>query len=201
MKRDKLSALALRHTPTFYGWYCSCCNKLSAPSAQKLTKADNQNSCNYLIWSRLLYECFEYLNRDRHNESLIDISGVKFNDHYSMEQKDVLKHEKQSSVYARSNLQSTFQTLMKIDSYGGLLTGVFHIHPGMGPDSVHPSAVDINDQRRRENIGMKAIGAIFSRDGYIQFFADRIQFSVNITGKGIIDHGNNLYRLERHSSL
>ncbi|MBU2481837.1 MAG: hypothetical protein KJ760_12165, partial [Proteobacteria bacterium] len=149
-----------------------------------------------------VYECFHYLNRDRRNESLVDISGIQLDENLIiMERMEYLQHDTQTSVYARSNLISTYKTLMKIDTYGGLLTGVFHIHPGKGPESIRPSVTDINDQMRREKVGMKAIGAIFSRDGFFRFFSKELGINIEIVGKGVKKHDRHLYQLENTCNL
>ena len=189
------------NTPTFLKWYKSVNKYLSGSTVAK-EKPDVFHAYKYVISSRLLYECFHYLNQDRHNESLVDISGILFDETcVVMERMECIEHDKQNSVYARSNLISTYRTLMKIDSYGGLLTGVFHIHPGKGPESIHPSFTDVNDQVRREKIGMKAIGAIFSRDGYFRFFSKSLGFNIKIVGKGVKKHDRYLYQFENSCNL
>lgn len=188
-------------TPTFTRWYKSVRNCL--PMNYPVRTEPSRPQCyKYVVSSRLLFECFKYLNQDRLNESLVDISGMRLDETcVIMERMELLDHDTRNSVYARSNLISTYRTLIKIDSYGGLLTGVFHIHPGKGPSSIFPSTTDINDQARREQIGMKAIGAIFSRDGYFRFFSKDIGFNIDVIGKGIKRHGRYLYQLEDTCNL
>jgi len=150
----------------------------------------------FIVSTRLLVESYRYLSKDRQNESLVDISGIKLDSMIFAERLEALEHDRRNPVYAKSNLSSAFKTLMKIDKYGGLLAAVFHIHPGTGSEAIRPSSIDLHDQNRREKVGMKAIGAIFSRDGYVRFFSNDLKFSVKIIGKGVIQHGRYLYQLK-----
>jgi hypothetical protein len=158
--------------------------------------ADCINRCRYIVSARLLCDCFWHLNRDSQNESIVDISGISYGHILMMERMEEIDHESASAVHARTDLQSTFRTLMTIDAYGGLLAGVFHIHPGRGADSTRPSGTDIVDQARRERAGMKAIGGIFSRDGYVRFFSHNMPFEVQVIGKGVREHGGHIFKIE-----
>jgi hypothetical protein len=155
----------------------------------------------YVVSTRLLTEAFRFLNEDRQNESLVDVSGIKLDNMIFVERLESLEHDRKNSVYAKSNLNSTFRALMKIEKFGGLLAGVFHIHPGSGPGANLPSSIDLHDQNRREKVGMKAIGGIFSRDGYIRFFSKNLKFSIRIIGKGIIQHEQHLYQLKEAKDI
>ena len=157
---------------------------------------DCENRRCYIVSARLLCDCFRYLNRDSRNESIVDISGISYGDILMMERMEEVEHESASAVHARTDLQSTFRTLMTIDAYGGLLAGVFHIHPGRGADSTRPSGTDFVDQARRESAGMKAIGGIFSRDGYVRFFSHNMPFEVQVIGKGVREHGEHTFKIE-----
>lgn len=198
---EKLSKYLYNNTPTFRRWYKLARDLLAGRHSDRVKPAKFPDY-KYVVSSRLLYECFHYLNQDKCNESLVDVSGIRFNEAYvMMERMECVEHDTRNSVYARSNLMSTYRTLMRIDSYGGLLAGVFHIHPGKGPGSIDPSATDINDQARREKMGMKAIGAIFSRDGYFRFFSKDLGFNVEVVGKGVKRHGRYLYQFEDTCNL
>jgi len=193
--RDKIKDDLIRYVPTFYRFFkmlTEKCDISSGPNRQK--KIDPQ--LTYVVSARLLTESFHYLNKDKHNESLVDVSGIKLENIIFAERLEAIEHDSQNPGYAKSNLNSTFRTLMKIDKFGGLLAGVFHIHPGIGPEANLPSGIDFHDQNRREQVGMKAIGGIFSRDGYVRFFSKNLKFSIKIIGKGVIQHGRYLYQLK-----
>lgn len=196
----KVRKCAQIYLPTFYAWYQIFLHKVEKLCMHKLGLPSQHTFC-YVVSSRLLYECFHYLNRDECRESLVDISGIAHNGFFTMDRMELIEHERRSAIYARSDLRSTMKVLMKIDSYGGLLTGIFHIHPGRGPEAICPSCIDLNDQKRREYGGMKAIGAIFSRDAYVRFFSDKTKFNVSVIGKGVIQHDGYLYQLEDTRNL
>lgn len=150
----------------------------------------------YIVSARLLCDCFRHLNRDLHKESIVDISGIRFGEVIVMERMEVMEHESASAVHARTMLLPTFRTMMTIDAYGGLLAGVFHVHPGVGADATMPSPADLADQARRERAGMKSIGGIFSRDGFIRFFSCDMPFRVQVIGKGVSEHGKHIFEIE-----
>ena len=160
-----------------------------------------ENQRRYVVSARLLCDCYRYLNRDHRNESIVDISGIRYGNIFLMERMECVAHESTSPVHARSDLQSTFRTLMIIDAYGGVLAGVFHIHPGRGPGATQPSSTDFVDQARREKGGMNAIGGVFSRDGFIRFFTHRMPFDVQVVGKGVKEHGEHLLEIEGPSDV
>jgi proteasome lid subunit RPN8/RPN11 len=156
-----------------------------------------ENRRRYIVSARLLCDCFRHLNRDYRNESIVDISGIRHGGIFVMERMEDVEHESSSAVHARTDLQSTFRMLMTIDAYGGLLAGVFHIHPGKGVGSTEPSGADLVDQARRERAGMNAIGGIFSRDGFIRFFSCNMPFQVQVIGKGVKEYGEHILKIER----
>ena len=193
--RERIRDDLITYYPLFYACFKTLAKKCAGSPGRKQCKTVDQQT-TYVVSARLLTECFCFLNKDRQNESLVDISGIKMDNIIFVERLEALEHDRRNAVYAKSNLNSTFRTLMKIDKFGGLLTAVFHIHPGNGPGANLPSSIDLHDQNRREQVGMKAIGGIFSRDGYIRFFSKSLKFSVRIIGKGVIQHGQYLYQLK-----
>jgi len=66
--------------------------------------------------------------------------------------------------------RDTHRLLILLETFGHRLVGHAHSHPGTGPNATRPSGIDENFQRRLENGGHSAIGAIFSRDGWVRFF-------------------------------
>ena len=158
--------------------------------------SQNDSNNTYLISSRTLYDLFSCLNTDPDVENIVDVSGTCHGSIITMERIELIEMAQQEVAYAKSDLRSTFTALMEMDTYGSILTGVFHIHPGEGQNSAIPSKIDILDQRKREQAGYLALGGIFSRDGHILFFSDKMPFSVVVKGKGIKQIKNNLFRLE-----
>ncbi len=149
----------------------------------------------YLVGSRFITDCYRFLMKHP-TEVLHDVSGVKHNGVYTMERLDPLELDESSSVYARSNLLSTRDSLMDMHRFGYLLTGVFHSHPGNGPSSTNPSDIDVRNQKKLEYAGYKCLSAVFSRDGYVRFFSVSNPFKVVVRGRGVDNAGEeNLFRI------
>lgn len=92
---------------------------------------------------------------------------------------------------------SNILALEHLDQVGLPLVCHFHSHPGFGPNANHPSGTDLRFQSRLESAGHIAIGGIFSRDGYLRFFAgDGTPFVVVVRGKRIKKVQENVYKLE-----
>lgn len=82
--------------------------------------------------------------------------------------------------------ESTHRILRVMDGAGHVLLGMFHSHPGMGAESVHPSGTDIAAQARFEQF-YEAISGIFSRgrrEYFVRFFSNRMPFRVELFGRG-----------------
>ena len=154
----------------------------------------------YLVGSRCLWGCFEHL-MSRNTEMLHNVSGVKHDGIYTLERLEPLELDESSPVYARSNLLSTKDTLMGMHQYGYLLTGVFHSHPGLGREAVHPSQIDIKNQKKLEDAGYRCISGIFSKDGWVRFFTVNHPFKVVVEGKGVERVEENLFKLHKTQGL
>ncbi len=89
-----------------------------------------------------------------------------------------------SPVHARANSASSAKGLAHIHEGLGLqMIGLAHSHPGTGPDATHPSRTDHDYHSAIEEAGSKAVGMIFSRDGFVRFFrASDEGFSVKAFG-------------------
>jgi hypothetical protein len=100
-----------------------------------------------------------------------------------------VKYSRQDAGGVRVTDASNISALAKLDELGLPLVMHFHSHPGFGRESNHPSLRDQAFQERLERGGHAAIGGIFSRDGFLRFFAgDVSRFCVEI-------HGNNVKKL------
>ncbi len=68
-------------------------------------------------------------------------------------------------------------------------------HPSRGINSNNPSSTDFSNQERLEKGNYKTIGGIFSRDGYLRFFSDKLQYKISISGKGVENVSKGVYKL------
>ena len=107
-----------------------------------------------------------------------------------------VRYARQSAGGVRVADASTIVCLAKLDRVGSPLLAHFHSHPGFGPEANHPSMTDRTFQATLEKGGHIAIGGIFSRDGFVRFFAGTSErFEVEIRGKNITKVGTNVYQL------
>jgi hypothetical protein len=91
---------------------------------------------------------------------------------------------------------SNISALAKLDELGLPLVMHFHSHPGFGREANHPSSTDRAFQERLERGGHVAIGGIFSRDGFLRFFAgDDGRFAIEVHGSNVRKLSDVEYRI------
>lgn len=153
----------------------------------------------YLVDAPFLEEAFHQLTRDR-NESLSYVTGPEGEDQlFVLSRLIPLQLAHRSLARARSDFGHQIKVLTQLEEEGLRLLGCLHSHPGHGPQATLPSPVDLKMQGHLEQGGFVAVGGIFSRDGHVRFFSNGRQFRVLVTGKGIAQVGEKLFRLERNS--
>lgn len=108
-----------------------------------------------------------------------------------------VQYARQSAGGLRVADGSNIAALANLDRLGLPLLMHFHSHPGFGRDANRPSSVDRAFQERLERGGHRAIGGIFSRDGFVRFFADDLdRFVVEICGKNVHKVGDNEFQIQ-----
>jgi proteasome lid subunit RPN8/RPN11 len=108
-----------------------------------------------------------------------------------------VNYSQQSMVYLRVEDDSNINKLAQLDSWGVPLVAHFHSHPGNGPEAIYPSGIDRRFQDRLASGGHVAIGAIYSQDGYIRFFAgDDSRFQISIFGNHVKEISKNVYKID-----
>ena len=106
-----------------------------------------------------------------------------------------MEYEHASPTGVAAKFLSSHEQLRRLARHGHVLHLVVHAHPGTGPDSVQESAVDIAAQDRLERAGYPAISGIFSKDGYVKFFANNTAFRIRIYGSGIKEVRHHVYQI------
>lgn len=153
------------------------------------------NALNYKIGSLFLRECAEYLTSSS-EEVMHLVTGLEvYPGLYIIDKMEKIKFEA-SIISAKADINDLFRKLVEMDeTYGHLLLGVFHSHPFSGMAGTRPSGIDKKLQDVFESSGYKAIQAVFSQDGYIRFFSNKLSFEIEIYGKSIkkIGKGDNEY--------
>ena len=155
--------------------------------------SNGNTKLKYVASSLFLQESFELLNK-KEVESLHFVTGPEIEEIKVLDKIVDFKLEKQSVVYAKADKAAIREALIYLSNYGFRLWGCFHIHPGSGPSSIHPSGTDMTLDRLLNKGGYDCIGAIFSRDGYVRFFSSK-DFEINIYGNGVEKINEKLYRL------
>ena len=149
----------------------------------------------YVMSSLFLHDSFNFLNQQE-EESVHFITGPERGNAKFLDQIVPFKLDVQTIVGAEGNSRDVHRVLGKLQELGYRLLGYFHIHPGEGPDAIYPSSIDLKLQDILERGGYRAIGAIFSRDGYLRFHAPKIP-NIEIFGKGVEKINEALYHLSK----
>lgn len=139
----------------------------------------------YKIGSLFLRECFEFLVST--SEEVIHlVSGTELEKNiFILDRLEKIKYQA-SAVGAKADVKDLFKKLIELDEkYGHLLLAVFHSHPFGGIAGACPSGIDRNLQESLEKSGYKTVQAVFSRDGYVRFFSNKLSFEIEVYGKGV----------------
>lgn len=139
----------------------------------------------YRIGSLFLSECFKYLTSSP-EEVVHLVSGLELeNNLFLLDRLEKVQYQA-SIVGAKADVKDLFKKLIELDEkYGHLLLAVFHSHPFGGVAGACPSGIDRNLQKNLEESGYKTIQAVFSRDGYVRFFSNKLCFEIELYGKGV----------------
>ena len=123
------------------------------------------------------------------------IAGVRHDRFYMMEWMEEFDCDKRSSVRVVGNDMSCLKSQRRIEDNGYEQVVWVHTHSGHGEGAVFTSSIDMGTQRRLERGGYPTIGAVFSRDGFVLFFSDKLPFKMDVRGKGVTEIHENLYKL------
>lgn len=148
----------------------------------------------FKVGSEILYKAFNKLNSIK-TESILYAVGNNYGNSYSIERLIDLELDQSELGYAKANDIFSSKALIDLEEYGSLLTCYFHAHPSRGINSNNPSSTDFSNQERLEKGNYKTIGGIFSRDGYLRFFSDKLQYKISISGKGVENVSKGVYKL------
>jgi len=172
---------------------------LSVPSACTSSEDKNKGPL-FLINSLMLYECFKLLTQTE-DENLHTVTGSIIGRLRSLERIIPLSLSVQSPAGAIADNRALADSLIHLNNFGLIPLAYFHSHPGYGANTTCPSSTDRQTQAAMEKSGSEIIGGIFSRDGYICFYANKSEPNIHIAGKRIRKVGKNVYQLEIEENL
>ena len=149
----------------------------------------------FVINSLMLHDCFKQLMRTE-EESLHAITGYIIGNIRSLERIISLSLRRQSVAGATAENQSVANEFIELYEFGLRPLAYFHSHPGCGVGATRPSGTDRQTQSTMEQSGGEIIGGIFSRDGFVRFYANKVKPNVRVLGKKVSNVEKNVYRLE-----
>lgn len=162
-----------------------------------LTQGEAASSLHfaYLISAAFLREAFHALTKTR-DEHLVYATGPDDGKRlFALTRLVTFNLAQRSLAHATPERTSQLKALTQLDKNEERLLATFHSHPGRGARATAPSGVDMSTQRGLEKNGYPAIGAIFSRDGYVRFYAVNRLFRVTVAGAGVEQVDDHLFRI------
>jgi hypothetical protein len=156
----------------------------------------------FVISSWFLSDCADYLLSHSDGFELLHlVTGSKISaTQRTLDRMIQVSLEAHSPASARANQQELQKLLVEFSGWGHALHGLFHSHPGFGKEATQPSGVDLGTQKLYEQGGYPLVGAIFSRDGDVRFFASN-PVAVTVFGAGVEQHEDHVFQIqtrERH---
>ena len=130
-------------------------------------RKDSDKKPAFVLSSLLLEESFGYLSQQP-EESLHFATGIKERNLILVDHFLPVDLEKATTIFAQASDPSLFRLYSKLERLGHTITGVFHIHPGAGLSSNHPSSTDRSYMKRLD--GRFLVFGIWSRDRILRLF-------------------------------
>ncbi|TVM03338.1 MAG: hypothetical protein CV087_05585 [Candidatus Brocadia sp. WS118] len=139
----------------------------------------------YRIDSLFLMDTFKCLV-SAPEEALRMVTGIAVENNLFVLDRLIQVDYQASITSAKADFKDLFAKLIELEEkYGHFLLAVFHSHPFNGITGTSPSGIDRNLQENLESSKYKTIQAIFSRDGYVRFFSNKLNFEIETYGKGV----------------
>jgi hypothetical protein len=163
---------------------------------EQLTLPETATESHVLVANSLfLHECFVLLTRTE-DENLHAVTGSIVGNLRTLDRIVPLQLSLQGLAGAEAENCSLASELIRLNDFGLLPLAYFHSHPGRGANATHPSSTDRQTQSTMEESGSEIIGGIFSRDGFVRFYANKKVPNVHVVGKRIRKVEQNVYKLE-----
>jgi len=148
----------------------------------------------YLVSSLFLVESYRFLVKDP-DEDMHFVTGPELGSLRVLERMVDFDKAERTAVRVAGDLAATHRALIALEARGHRLTAWIHSHPGTSEWATRPSPTDFDHQRRLEQGRYPAVGAIFSRDGYVRFFSGGAPFRIEVFGTGVRRIDERVYHL------
>lgn len=164
----------------------------------KTKRSKAPSKVRYTVDSLFLADAFKYCTSMGRDEVFVYIAGIPLGpDHFVLTHLIPVAMSAQSVGGATADGVSSIFYLDQLDKWGLILVGHMHSHPGNGVGGTCPSSVDDKFVTDLAAGGYRTLGAIFSRDSYVRFYAHRgFDFKVEVVGHQIEEVERNVYRLD-----
>lgn len=157
-------------------------------------RTDTSSPNHFLFSSRHLAQSFVYCTATS-EEGMQFILGIEHHKVLLGSELVTIDYEHRSPVFAHTEDIATNQMMIQAHESGHLVLALIHSHPGAGLDANHPSSIDHSTQQRWED-SRRFISGIWSRDGYLRFFSNRLPFTVQVVGSHMEKLSPYLFRLK-----
>jgi proteasome lid subunit RPN8/RPN11 len=174
---------------------CELTERLRVLRAVTAPRAPAPATPVYVAGSLFLGEAYAALVRDP-AEEMHFVTGCEVGGYRMLERLVTFEKTERTAVRVAGEPSSSHAALISLEARGYRLTAWMHSHPGHGPSATMASGIDMGHQARLERGRYPAIGAVFSRDGYVRFFSKDLPFAVQIFGKGVTRLDERLYQLQ-----
>lgn len=160
----------------------------------KSTKRRSLPISRYVVSSLLLHNSYRHLTEGR-EENLHFVTGVVVAESFVLTDMITVRGVDRRMARATAAAPDVHRAMVFIESFGLKCGALWHSHPGTRVDSTRPSGVDWRNQKAWEK-AYSLLGAVFSRDGFVRFFAARPGVVVHVHGKKVTRIAENVYKLE-----
>lgn len=154
----------------------------------------------FVTTSWFLMDCYRHLMKSE-SEVLHYVTGWTRGNIRSLERLVPVDLSHQSMVRAEADLDSLALRMIEIQDFGLRPLAYFHSHPSSGLGAVSPSGTDLETQKQMEKSGSDIIGGIFSRDGFVRFYANGNKFRVRVIGNHVKEVQNNVFQIKTDKAL
>lgn len=166
-------------------------------TAPEPAQPDGPVRTKFVVDALFLADSFRYVCGAGLDEVFHYVTGVELDGTFVLTRIVPVAFSEQSSGGVRVEDGSNIRTLERLDGWGLPLLAHFHSHPGVGMSATTPSGKDRRFVGRLARGGHIAVGAIFSRDGFVRFYAhDSVPFSVEVKGHHVEGVGEDVFKVD-----